>query len=210
MRRAWKLSACALAAGALSIGCGESRESPSGRRPRPAAGAGRASTEEAEATKGKTYRHPLGLSFWYPDGWAVTTHGDALRLEPPNPGSRDGSPAELYFIVADGEAGEAVGRADDPRMASYLDRQVSGLSRFVRRVGGPTPLDAGEGTGAEYNWQGKNPNGEKVCARAYASIVRNRGAALIAVAFEERLKARDADLRRVFASFGFRRGGRAP
>ena len=176
-----------------------------------AAGKGAPTTQPSIAkTKGKTYRHVIGFSFWYPDGWAVKEHDNALQLVPPNPASAGGDPTELYFITGESVAGEGITSAADPGVAAYMDAQVQGLFPFVRRTDEPKAAAMNAGQGMEYNWRGENPQGHRVLARAFTSIIKDHGVALLAVGWEDPLNTRDADVRQIFASFGFGQSQKDP
>jgi len=177
---------------------------PPAVQPRPAAPA------VPTATKGKTYRHLIGFTFWYPDTWTVKEQQGPLLLVPPNPGTQNGEPTEAYVIIGESLTGEGITSADDPRVIAYLHQQVQGISSILQRAGGATPVAMSKGKGIELNWQGKNPQGQRVVARAFATVINNYGVALVAVGLEDRVKARDAELRKVFSSFGFGQGQKDP
>ncbi|MHC4818829.1 MAG: hypothetical protein ACYTF8_12320, partial [Planctomycetota bacterium] len=66
------------------------------------------------------------------------------------------------------------------------------------------------GKGVLYRWAGKSPRGDAVDACAFVSILKNHAAVLLAVGFKERIKMREADMGRMFQSFGFGEGQRDP
>ena len=151
--------------------------------------------------KGKTYRHPIGFSFWYPDGWTVREHAEFIQLVPPDPGTSPEGPTEVYLIFGESVAGEGIDRSDDPRVVDYLDTQVRGMSPTLRRVGDISSVEMAKGKGSVIDWEGKSPQGNAIRARTFVSIIEQHGVALGALGFTERVEARDADLRRVFATF---------
>jgi hypothetical protein len=152
--------------------------------------------------KGKTYRHAIGFNFWYPADWTVKVMPEFLQLIPPNPGTSPAGPTEIYFVVGESVADDGITRADDPRIATYLDQQVAALSPTLKRTDPPKSIKISTGTGTVLNWAGRTESGE-VLARAYVSIIKQSGVALMALCLKDRLEARDADLRRMFASFSF-------
>jgi len=160
----------------------------------------------AARNRGNTYRHPLGYTLWYPQGWTVTQRQGFLQLVPPSPGAAPRAITELYFVLGESVAQEGVQRPDDPRVISFLDQQVRGTFPAMQRVGGISPIDTAKGRGIVLDWEGKSPQGQVVRARAYASIIRGHGVALVAVATKERLAAREPVLRRIVASFGIGEG----
>jgi hypothetical protein len=166
--------------------------------------------EPLAARKGKTYRHVLGFTFWYPDGWTVKQHEEFLHLIPPEQAKVAGGPAEVYAIVGDNAAAEGIQRADDPRVLQFLDQQIASVSRFVTRQGQPKQVDMARGKGVELVWSGKNTEHKAIEARAFVTMLKGWGIALIGVGFQEKMAARDADLRRMFASFGVGESQRDP
>ena len=180
-----------------------------GQSPLPAtpAGAQTPGTSLPAKTDGKTYRHVIGFSFWYPADWAVKELQDTLQLVPPDPGTTtQGEPTEVYFLMGNSVAGEGISRADDPRVMAYLDQAMAKLSSFLRRTAAPAPKAMMNGQGVVMNWEGTSPTGNLVCARAYVSIINEYGVALVGLCFKERLERRDAVLQRIFASFSFGAG----
>jgi len=171
----------------------------------------RAQREPLAEIKGKRYQHVVGFSLWYPESWSVKELEDSLQLVPPNPGkTAQGEPTEVYLIVGDSVAGEGIAVPDDPRVVQHMDQVVTTISPFVKRVGASTPAKSPSGKGTVMNWQGKSPTGDLVLARAYVSIIKDHGIALLALCFKERLEAREADLQRIFASFAFGSGQMDP
>ncbi|MBN1419346.1 MAG: hypothetical protein JXP34_11245 [Planctomycetes bacterium] len=153
--------------------------------------------------KGKTYRHAIGFSFRYPADWTVKEHPEFIQLIPPEPGSSSDGATEVYFIIGESVAGEGIRAADDPRVAEYLEEQVRSVAPALRRTGAASPVPMAKGTGMLLAWEGKSPNGDVVRALAFATIISENGVALIALGLDDRIRKRDADLRQMFASFGF-------
>ena len=165
-----------------------------------------AGTDNRDRKKGKTYRHPIGFSFWYPVDWTVKEESDFLQLAPPNPGRTREGPTELYFIIGESVAGEGIQRSSDPVVVEYLDQQVQSLSPQLRRTSRGSPVNMVKGEGTLLEWKGKSPAGDTVLARAFVSIINQYGVALLALGLEKPLGRRDQDLRKIFASFGFGEG----
>ncbi len=200
--RAWTLWAAAT----IMIGC-------DGGDPSKPPAAGKAAPPPLPAIQpeaGRTFRHPLGLSFWHPSDWTVQDKGEALALTPPNPGSNADGATEAYFVFGESVAGEGIAGAADPRVGRYLDEQLRGLAPFLRRSGKTGTCDLSRGKGAVYEWEGKNPKGLDCLARAFVAVFEDNAVALAAIGLKERVEARDAALRKMAASFGFGRGGVDP
>ena len=160
--------------------------------------------------KGKTYRHPVGFSFWHPADWTARAQEGFLQLIPPKPGSKDGVPTEVYGIVGERVDAEGITRPDDPRVIAFLDQRVRLLSPRVTRKGEPSPVEMARGRGVLLQWEGKDAGGSAIVGRAYAAIIRGYGVALAGVGLKDALAAREPDLGRMFASFGFGESQRDP
>jgi hypothetical protein len=161
-----------------------------------------------EGRKGTTYRHPIGFTFWHPSDWTVQDRGDCLLLVPPSPGGTAAEPTEAYLVASESVAGTGIVDPADPRVAGHFDAQVRALAPFLRREGKAEPGEMARGRGAVLDWKGSNPRGDAVRARAFTAILEEHGVALVALGLEERVAARDADLRRMFATFGLGAGDR--
>jgi len=164
------------------------------------AGAGTAAPEVA-AVKGKTYRHAAGFSFSYPDAWSVKEQDGNVQLIPPDPASANGAPLELYFVAVENVAQEGIQRPDDPRIVQLLDTQVKSLSAALARVGEAAPVNMGAAKGVVLNWEARSPQAV-IAARVFVGIVNGWAAAIVGMGVKEKVDARDADLRRIFGSFG--------
>jgi len=152
--------------------------------------------------KGKVYRHPIGFSFWHPEGWTVKENRDFLQVVPPDPGTSPQGPTELHFVIGESVAGEGIGSADDPRVVAYMENWVRSAIPALVRKGKPGPVEMARGKGISIDWEGKNDRGDPIRARALVAILRDHGVALVSLGLEERMAARDAVTRRIFASFG--------
>lgn len=152
--------------------------------------------------KGKIYRHAAGFSFWYPESWSVSEQEGILQLTPPDAASTAEGPSELYFVAAEDVSGNNIQRPDDPMLLEYLDMQVQSLSPALNRTGSGTPVDTKAGKGVILDWGAQGTGGE-VRARAFVSIIKNYSVILLGMGLKEKVEARDADLRRIFASLGF-------
>jgi hypothetical protein len=163
--------------------------------------------EVAPATeKGKTFQHVIGFAFWYPEGWRVVSGEGYLQLVPPDPAGTPASPEELYLITGESVADSGIASAADPRVAQYLDAQVTGMMPAFRRVRGPDPVPTTKGGGVLLEWRAEGAPGGEVLGRAFVNILRGHGVALVAIGLRRHLDARDGAIRAIFASFGFGEG----
>jgi hypothetical protein len=140
----------------------------------------------------------------------VQRQPDFLQLVPPNPATNPGGPSEIYLVSGESVAGEGIQRPDDPQLVAYLDEQVRLLSPLLQRTSGPVPAKMAAGTGVLLSWEGTNPQGQAICARAFVSILKQYGIGLIALGQKAPVDARDAEVRRIFASFGLGEGQNDP
>jgi len=156
--------------------------------------------------KGRIYRHAIGFSFWYPLGWTVKEHDDGLQLIPPKPAATAQGPSELYFITGESVAGEGIQHAGDVRVGQYLDGEIRKLSPTMVRAGQPATVAMAKGQGVLLQWQGRSATGNVMHARAYVAIIRDHGVSLIGLGDPKHVQGRDAELRRMFASFDVGQG----
>jgi hypothetical protein len=162
------------------------------------------------ARKGKTYNHVIGFSFWYPDTWTVKEADDGLQLVPANPAMLNGAPAEAFAITGQPLEGTGITAVNDPRVLAFLDQLVmTKISPYLQRKAAPTavPMTNGQGLRAEWEATGQ---GNTVCARIYACVLKNYGVIFFGFGPKDKLQARDADLQAIFASFGFEAGKQDP
>jgi hypothetical protein len=158
------------------------------------------------AQKARTYTHAAGFTFKYPADWMLKEHEDFLQLVPPNEKKNAQGPTEAYLITGDNVASEGISSPADPRVASYLDGKMRGISPTLAREGTITAVPTGSGKGTLYRWKGTNAKGEAITARAYTCIVKTWGIALIAVGLKGNVAARDEQVRKIFGSFAFGAG----
>lgn len=152
--------------------------------------------------KGKNYRHAIGFTFWYPADWSTKDMEDFLQLIPPNPGTSPSGPTELYFVLGESVKEEGITKADDRRIADYLDEQVAQISPTLKRTAAPQSVSLSGGTGTVLDWEGRGDQGA-ILARAYVAVIKDHAIALVALCIKDRLGPRDADLRQMFTSFAF-------
>jgi hypothetical protein len=158
---------------------------------------------------GNTYQHPGGFSFGYPQGWQVQQQQEVAQLIPSQPRMAGQAPAELYFVFGQETAGQGVSSPDDPRVIEFLESQVLSISRALRRVSGPVPIDVGGGRAIGMEWEGTGQRGV-VRARAIAVIRDGFGMALLGIGEKQAIEAREPELRRIAGSFTRGGGGSSP
>lgn len=163
-----------------------------------------------DAAKGNTYRHPVGFTFWYPEGWKTVEQPEFLQLVPPDAGTSADGPTEIYGVTGESVAGEGIRSADDPRVVEYFDGQARELLPNLRRKGAPAKADTAKGKGIVLRYEGTSPNGGPVLVLTYAAIIGDFGVGLVALGLKDQVEAREPDLRRIFASFGMGEGKRDP
>jgi hypothetical protein len=204
------LAACGRGDSSGPAAPGGAAPAPDGTKPAAADAKAPAPRPAIAPEAGKRYRHPLGLTLWHPADWTVKDMGEALQLVPPDPGSNADGPTEAYVVFGEGVAGTGIATAADPKVGAYLDGQLQGLAPFLRRAGATGGYDLSRGKGAVYAWEGKNPKGNAVLARAYVAVFDNTAVALAAIGLKDRIDARETAVRTMAASFGFGKGDLDP
>ncbi len=91
------------------------------------------STSPTVRKKGKTYRHPIGFTFWYPENWKAQETQLGLQLTPPDVESNQYGPTEGYLIIS--QAAQGISDPNDPRIVQYFEMQVMTYYPFLKRVG---------------------------------------------------------------------------
>ncbi|MBS1715474.1 MAG: lipocalin family protein [Armatimonadetes bacterium] len=148
--------------------------------------------------EGKEYTHASGGKLRYPSDWNLKEEESFLRLTPP-----DAKEGELVVVVAESAEG-----ATDPGSAevlSYLDGQVAEFMPDAKRDGKVEPCASGTGKGAVVSWIG-SVEGRRVFVRAYVTIVKGHGVAVVALGPKEVVLARDKKLREILLSVGWGQG----
>jgi len=167
-------------------------------------------TKYIASRKGKTYQHVIGFSFWYPEGWSVKEENSAFKLIPENPAMAEGKPAEMYFITGQPLEGTGITDIRHPQVVAYLDQLIAKqVSPLLQRKKEPAPVQMSNGNGLLLEWEVQGKVGI-VHARAYACILKDYGVVLFGFGVKEKVLARDADLKTIFASFGFEAGKQDP
>lgn len=157
---------------------------------------------------GKTYRHPIGFTFWYPENWKCQETQLGLQLIPPDVESNQYGPTEGYLIIS--QAAQGISKPDDPRMVQYFEMQVMVYYPFLRRVGQIEPIKVNSGSGILITWEGQNPMGMQVRASVYATILKGYGVALVGLGDSKRMEARKSILQEIFSTFGLGEGEKDP
>lgn len=148
---------------------------------------------------GKEYTHASGGKFRYPAGWSLKEEEIGIVLTPPDAVADK----EFYLINAEPAAG-----ATDPtskQVSDHLNEAVALFATGVKKVGSVEPAPAGNAKGAVYTWDA-TVNGQPARIRAYVTILKGHGVALVAVASKEKIEERDKDLRAMFYTFGWGQG----
>ncbi len=164
----------------------------------------------AAAEKGNIYRHPAGLSFWYPDNWKLHELEEALQLVPNDVVSTVQGDSELYFVTGESIAGSGITRADDPQVIAYIDQQVRSMLPTLTLQKHSDRINLMGTEGIVFKWRGNNNDGKPVEGRAYVVISQNFALTLSAIALDGLINKRDTQLKKIFASFVIKEGKKDP
>ncbi len=159
--------------------------------------------QSASGRSGKTFRHPVGFTFWYPDTWTANMLDGALQLIPPNAGKAADGPTELYFLAGESVAGEGITSPDDQRVVSYIDQQVKTVVPTLQYTGRSKPINMSQGRGSCMDWTASGANGVEIIARSFVSIINDHGVTLTGIGHKKLVESRDKDLNQMFSSFSF-------
>lgn len=148
---------------------------------------------------GKEYTHASGGKFRYPATWTLKEEEAGIILTPPD--AVEGK--ELYLISAEPAAGAK--DATSKQVSDHLNAAVSAVAPGAKKVGEIEAVAAGNAKGAIYTWDG-TVNGQPSRIRAYVTVLKNHGVALVAVGPKDTVDARDKELRAMFYTFGWGQG----
>ncbi len=156
--------------------------------------------KEPSATlkSGKEYQHASGGKFRYPADWQLSEQEAGLLLTPP-----DAAANEVVFIV--GEPAQGATDPSSPELLAHFDSQVAELMPALKRVGGVEKTAAGGGKAVILTWEGKH-DGKEFRVRAFITIMKGFGVALVGVGPKEAVEKRDRQLREIFQTFGWGEG----
>jgi len=158
---------------------------------------------------GKTFRHPTGITFWYPGSWRMQPLTGIVQLVPSGACTTN-SNYESYFVTAEDLAMDGITRINDPAVIQYLDQMMQSLGTelgvYFMRSGGVTDISNAQGSdGIRLEWSAQSQVGA-VKGRAWASIVNNWGMVIAGVGIGDALDRRDATIQKIFASFSVGEG----
>lgn len=165
--------------------------------------------EQFDQTKnsGTIYRHPTGISFWYPSGWQIQMLSGIIQLCPDG-GKNAPEQYESYFLTAENVAQLGITDPNHPQVLLYLDEQMALLGQqlgvmFQRQ--GLTQAPTRQGNGIRVDWTAQSNYGP-VKARTYVSILDGYGLVFAAVGVKDRLAQRDSLIQQIFSSFSVGQG----
>jgi hypothetical protein len=147
------------------------------------------------------YQHALGISFRHLRTWTLKEVDGGVQLTPPNAAVGAQGPEEVYFIAGQSVAAEGIAAPDDPRLVQLMEGQVRQFLPALQRVGQTEQIQIAGGRGIILDWEAVGANGATARARAFITVLRGHALALMAIGVREKVAARDAELRRMFASF---------
>lgn len=157
---------------------------------------------------GKVYRHPTGISFWYPADWQAQMLSGIMQLVPPGAGNSADS-YETYFITAENVAQYGITDPNHPDVLPYLQEQMQMLGQQLgvafQRNGSAKKLATSQGNGIRFDWSAQSNYG-LVKARTYVSIIKGYGMIFAGVGVKDLLERRDTDISQIFSSFGVGEG----
>ncbi|MBM4027228.1 MAG: SHOCT domain-containing protein [Planctomycetes bacterium] len=154
----------------------------------------------AAVRAGRIHSHPAGFSFWYPATWTIRPQDEMLQLAPADAAQSPQGPLELYFLATEDIAGQGIQSPTDERVIQYLDQQIKSLSPVLTYDRQPATIPTGVGPGAVLGWQATSPDGRRITARVYVVLAKQTAVMLIGMGLQERIEAREADLRDLFTS----------
>ncbi|BCS96667.1 hypothetical protein DSLASN_22990 [Desulfoluna limicola] len=153
------------------------------------------------AENGNVYRHPSGLSFWYPQQWALHELDEALQLVPADAAMSQEGPSEVYFVTGESVQGTGILQADDPRVIAYMDQQVRSILPALQLQHSRKAFALPGAHGIMLTWTGNNNAGKPVEGRAYVVVIKEYALTLSGISLQGLINKRTASLEKIFTSF---------
>ena len=153
------------------------------------------------AEKGNVYRHPAGLSFWYPQQWTLSELDEALQLIPNDVVTTQEGPSEFYFVTGASVSGTGISRADDPQVITYVDQQVRSILPALKLEKSRTLVDLLGTQGLVLTWKGNNNAGKPIKGRAYIVVTKGFALTLSGISLNGLMNKREGFLDKIFTSF---------
>jgi hypothetical protein len=151
--------------------------------------------------KGNVYRHPAGLSFWYPQQWELQELDEALQLIPNDVVTTQEGPSEFYFVTGESVSGTGISLANDPRVVSYADQQVRSILPALQLQKSRRLVDLLGTQGLVLTWKGNNNAGKPIEGRAYIVVTKGFALTLSGITLKGLMKKRERSLDKIFTSF---------
>ena len=151
--------------------------------------------------KGNIYRHPAGLSFWYPQQWTLRELDEALQLIPNDVATTQAGPSEFYFVTGESVSGTGIARADDPQVITYADQQVRSILPALQLQKSRTRVDLLGTQGLVLVWKGNNNAGKPIEGRAYIVVTKGFALSLSGISLKGIMNKREGSLNKIFTSF---------
>lgn len=151
--------------------------------------------------KGNIYRHPTGLSFWYPQQWKVNELDESLQIVPNDVVTAQGAPSEVYFVSGESISGTGIFNANDPHVIAYVDQQVRSILPALQLENNHRSIDLLGTQGIMLRWKGNNNAGKPIEGRAYVVVTKGLALSLSAITFKGLIEKRVQSLEKIFTSF---------
>ena len=150
---------------------------------------------------GNVYRHPSGLSFWYPQQWKLHELDEALQLVPADVAMTQEGPSEVYFVTGESVQGTGILRADDQRVVAYMDQQVRSILPALQLQHSRKTFALPGAQGIVLTWKGNNNAGKPVEGRAYVVVIKEYALTLSGISLQGLVNKRTPSLEKIFTSF---------
>jgi hypothetical protein len=160
---------------------------------------------EQRASSGETFtrvfKHPVGVYFYYPDGWKVEQVSEMLRLVPSDAGKEE---ILIYGEHAGGQTDPAA-----PQVVQYLEQGITQLFPVLKRDGPVATRDVGPRKAAVFDWKGTQEK-TPYRGRTWIGIVEGYAVALLVATPETSFEKRARTGEELFATFAFKKPASDP
>jgi hypothetical protein len=151
----------------------------------------------------KTYKHPSGIYFTYPDGWAAQPISEgAVSLTPDDLYSVRGERAELMIVVGE-DAGE-VKRVDHPDIVNLVEAFVRESFPYLAREGSAKKITVGSQPILQLRFGG-SVSDTQMAASMQVSLLGGFALGTFTLAPKDRFSARQKTMTDVLRTFGYKK-----
>lgn len=157
------------------------------------------SSQAPRPASGALFKHGLGFSLRLPPGWTATENPEGATLLPAGvtfDSSRQDNP-EIYIAAMRNDYNPR----EEAQTVAQLSAAVARNGASSGRNGQREPATFGQRNGSIYRWDVRDPNSGRLASfDVFLAAEGQRAFVLVGAGEQQRIRARDAELRQILAS----------